>query len=187
MTPTAFKQAGAATKFDIVFSKDELFMSSEDNGLIVEAFYFQPRWRRFARLRDGVPTILLRHPSGALLELRVCAPPNKDWRTGFLGIDVWPCPIKLGNESGFAMSSPTGGLHYNEEGNLEAVALFACYPPIGSDKSLTAPMALAFPPRDDPAYQEGDRGPTEDAQTAAIRSAPGLVRKNKSADVEPPQ
>jgi hypothetical protein len=178
MTPTAFKPARAPAKSDITFSREEMFAADEDNGLVIEAFYFTARWRRFVKLRNGAPMILLRHPSGALLELKVCAPPNNDWRTGFLGVDLWPSPIKLGGESGFAMSSPTGELHYNHKDELEAAALFACYPPIGNDGGPTpAPMALMFPPRDDPAYVKGASGPTEDVQTRATRLAPRLVRK----------
>jgi hypothetical protein len=175
MNPTAFKEADAASRSDITFNKGDLFMASEDNGLIIEAYYFSALWRRFVRMHGGVPIVLLRHPSGAILELRVCPPPNNNWRTGFLGVDLWPAPVSLGNESsGFAMSSPTGELRYNEKKELESTALFAYYPP-DIDTSIT-PMALAFPVRDDPPYKEGDPSPTEDNLTDAIKIARRMPR-----------
>ena len=169
INPTAFREAGPSRLTDIVFAQSELFMAKEDNGLIVESYYFAPEWRRFVKLRGGLPTISLRHPSGALLELRVCPPPGNDWQTGFLGIDLWPAPVRLGRgDSGFAMSSPTGKLRYNDHGELEAEALAATFPAL-PDNVLVVPVALAFPPREDPSYRKGQLGPSEDDLTQAVR------------------
>jgi hypothetical protein len=169
--PLAFKQADAEREGDIVFKREGLFMAPGDNGLVMESYYFRPEWRRFVKLRSGRPIIHLRHPSGALLELQVCGPPSNSWRTGFIGIDLWPAPIKFGRaESGFAMSSPTGNLRHNDEGELEADALFAVYPPLTDDVSQALAFTM-FAPRDDPSYREGELGPTEDAMTQAVRAA----------------
>ena len=169
MNPRAFKEAGAPDKTDVVFKRSDLFEANVDNGLIIESFYFRPEWRRFVKKRDGSPIILLRHPSGALLELRVCPPPDDNWRTGFLGVDLWSVPVRLGEgPSGFAMSSPAGDLHYNDEGQLEGVSLFASYPALPEDVSVT-PAILTFAPREDPAYRQGEYGPTEDVLTAIVR------------------
>lgn len=81
--PAAFKQADAQRDSDIVFKRDELFLAREDTGLIIESYYFRPEWRRFVKRHFGHPIVLLRHPSGALLELRVCTPPANSWSTGF--------------------------------------------------------------------------------------------------------
>lgn len=169
INPSAFREAGPSQSTDVVFAQSELFRAKEDNGLIVESYYIAPEWRRFVKLRGGLPTILLRHPSGAFLELRVCSPPGNDWRTGFLGIDLWPAPARLGpGDSGFAMSSPTGKLRFNDHGELEGEALAATFPALPDD-ILVVPGALAFPPRDDPSYRKGELGPSEDNLTQAVR------------------
>ena len=100
----------------------------------------------------------------------MCVPPMNDWSVGFIGIDLFPAPVKLTEAaSGFAMSSPTGNLRTNEDGELEADALFAVYPPLANEVNLTL-SALVAPPRDDPAYREGELGPTEDSATHAVRA-----------------
>ena len=188
MGPTAFKEAGIPRETDVVFSKCDMFTADEENGLIVETYYFHPQWRRFVKKRDGVPTIVLRHPSGGLLELRVCCPPGNAWRTGFIGIDIWSCVVKLGSgASGFAMSSPTGALRNNDDGELEGEALFASYPAL-PDSLNVVPAAIAFPPRDDPSYRKGELGPSEDALTVGVRAARrrrGQVGRERS-DLEAP-
>jgi hypothetical protein len=184
--PAAFKLADAERDSDIIFKRNELFMAEQDNGLIIETYYFRPEWRRFIKLHHGHPIIILRHPSGALLELRVCTPPANNWSTGFMGIDLWPAPIKFGvAESGFAMSSPTGSLRQNEDGELEGDALFAVYPPPTSDFNQTL-MLTAFPPRDDPPYRDGEPGPTEDSMTQAVRAVRRYSSGADRAQAEPP-
>ena len=183
--PAAFKLADAPRDSDIVYKRDELFMSQEDNGLVIETFYFRPEWRRFVKLHHGYPVILLRHPSGALLELRVCAPPGNNWSTGFIGIDLWSAPVKLGiAESGFAMSSSTGNLRKNEDGELEADALFAAYPALADDVAQTLAFTMALL-RDDPPYRAGEPGPTEDAMTEAVRAVRRYSSGTDCAQGEP--
>jgi len=63
--PAAFKLADAERSSDVVFKRDELFMSQSDNGLIAEIYYFRPEWRRFVKARHRYPVMLLRHPSVA--------------------------------------------------------------------------------------------------------------------------
>ncbi len=86
----------------------------------------------------------------------------QDKHAGFVGVDMWACPVRFGDaESGFALSSPTGNLSYNEDELLEAEALYAAYPAI--DESTSAiPIALAFRPRDDPSYTKGGPSPSLD-------------------------
>lgn len=150
--PTAFEVARKERPGDLVFRQADMLSADTDTGLIVELYYFAGLWRRFVRVRDGAPTIQLRHPSGANIELRVCPGPSEPWGTGFIGVDVWSAPIKFGDAaSGFAMSSPTQLVGRNERGELEAQALIASYPGI---PSAAAPFlqSIAFPVRDDPAY-----------------------------------
>jgi hypothetical protein len=90
LTPLAFKEAGAKEQGEILFKEEDLFKAPDDNGLIVELFYFSPEWRRFVYMRDGTHKILIRHPSGALLDLRACRSARDDWRTGFVGLELVP-------------------------------------------------------------------------------------------------
>ena len=89
MNPTAFKKVGVPDKTDVLFKRSAGLEADVDNGLLVQSFYFRPEWRRFVKRRDSIPIIMLRHPSGALLELHVCPPPDDNWRVGFLGVDLW--------------------------------------------------------------------------------------------------
>ncbi len=159
MDATQFSPAGPVRAGDIIFRESELFAAPIDNGLIIEFFYLPARWRRFIRMQEGRPVIWIRHPSGAILELAVCIGPGEAWVTGFVGVDAWTVPMRLGDQgSGFTISSPAGSLRYNERDELEGVALFAAYPPL-TDESVTR-MSLAFPPRDDPPYYRGGVSPS---------------------------
>src|SRR5581483_1511906 len=170
LNPAAFKQAGPPRRNDVVFREQDMFMSVDDTGLIVEAYYFSPEWRRFGYNRDGGMKMLLRHPSGALLDLRVGRSARADWGTVFMGLDLFPAPIKFGSAaSAFVLSSPTQLREY-ENGELEGEALYASYPPWTDDIRGT-PMSLAFRPREDPPYRKGELGPTEDEITMAVREA----------------
>lgn len=81
--PTAFMEADAPSKEDIVFRGADLYRSEKDNGLIIESYYFPAAWRRFVRNGVHGPIIWLRHPTNAILELRVCMSPHDNWETGF--------------------------------------------------------------------------------------------------------
>jgi hypothetical protein len=157
--PATFKEADAAGAGEVVFKKDQMFLTSADTGLVVEGFCFPPRFRRFVKLHDGMPKISIGHPSGVMLELRVLWGPEESWSAGFLGVDAWPCPVDLGGESGFAMSSPAGDLKYNDKKELEGVGLFASYPAMTSATPYEL-QSLAFPPRNDPPYIEGGPSPS---------------------------
>jgi hypothetical protein len=159
--PTAFKEADAPSQGDVVFRAAELYRTAIDNGLLIEMYYFPGLWRRFVRNSINGPIIWLRHPSGTILQLRVCKSPPDNWEIGFLGIDLWPCPIDLGGDSGFGLNSPTGNLDYDSEGYLEADALFASYPAL-TDAVKTRAVNLEFKPRDDPPYTLGGPSPTGD-------------------------
>jgi len=158
-TPTAFKRAEKPSSTDVLFRAADLYRTDHDNGLIVEMYYFPGLWRRFVRPSPRGPVISLRHPSGSILELRVCMSPPNNWKIGFLGIDLWPCPISLGGESGFAISSPTGNLKYDDDEELEAEALFAAYPALKDDVAQGM-VNLAFRPRDDPPYVKEEDSPS---------------------------
>ncbi len=160
-TPTAFKEAEEPSSNDILFRAEDLYRAKIDNGLLVEMYYFPALWRRFVRHSTRGPIIWLRHPSGSVLELRVCMSPPDSWKTGFLGIDLWPCPIRLGADSGFAISSPTGNVKYDGDEELEGEALFAAYPPL-TDEISRGMVNLAFRPRDDPPYSKSRPSPSAD-------------------------
>jgi hypothetical protein len=160
-TPSAFKEAESPSSEDVVFRSDELYRTDKDNGLLIEMYYFPGMWRRFVRNGQNGPVIWLRHPSGAVLELRVCMSPPDNWEIGFLGVDLWPCPTQLGAESGFVISSPTGKLRYDSDDELEGEAIYAAYPAVRDDIPATR-INLAFRRRDDPPYSKSDPSPSAD-------------------------
>jgi tetratricopeptide (TPR) repeat protein len=180
MNPNAFANAGPPQKGDVVFRERDLYLGSTDRGLIVEFYYFAGMWRRFIYRDVDGPVLLLRHPSGALLKLRACMSPGPAWSTGFVGIDAWAAPIKLGDgDSGFAMHSPTHIHGYNEHGELEADAIYASYPPLSEDLSNAVP--LTFPTRDDPPYREGGPSPSSEPLAPATRDE---LAQSAQRDVE---
>jgi hypothetical protein len=159
--PLAFKKAETQTSADIIFKAEDLYSTAADNGLVIETYYFPGTWRRFVRVSNVGPVIWFKHPSGAIVEARVCKSPPDDWNTGFIGLDLWPAPINLGETSGFTISSPTGGLRYNTDNQLEGEGLYAWYPPI-KDEIKARFVNLAFAPRNDPPYTKGGRPPSAD-------------------------
>ena len=161
LNPSAFKEARTPRQGDICFSADDIYSADEDTGLMVEMFYFPGIWRRFVRPSSRGPVLWLKHPSGSVLELRVCKSPPDNWSIGFLGVDVWSCPIKFGNAiSGFALTSSSGNLRYNENKELEGELLTACYPALGENDAI--PKILMFPARNDPPYTEDEPPPSSD-------------------------
>lgn len=132
-TPSAFKKADLPDEGDVVFHAAELYRTDRDNGLAVELYYFPAGWRRFVSRSARGPVIWLQHPAGSVLELRVCMSPPDNWEIGFLGVDVWPRPMDFGANSGFAISSSTGNLGHNSDGELEGTAIFAAYPAMKDD------------------------------------------------------
>jgi tetratricopeptide (TPR) repeat protein len=183
MNPVAFKQADQSRTGDIVFRERQLFSAPTDTGLVIEVFYFAGLWRRFIYEDIDGPVIWLRHPSGALLKLRVCMSPGEAWAVGFVGIDAWAAPIKLGaSESGFVLNSPSALRGYNERGELEGEALYAAYPPV--EDLEQDPRPLAFPRRDDPPYREGGPSPSSDPLPAR-RPTRGNHNADLATQVDP--
>jgi len=159
--PTAFKEAGGSSRGDVLFQAANLYRTDFDNGVVIEMYYFPATWRRFIRDSANGPVIWLKHPSGAVLELRVCASPPDNWKVGFLGVDLWPCPVQLGAESGFLICSPAGKLSYNIDKELEGEAIYASFPVVKRD--IPAPrLHLMFKPRNDPPYVKGEPPPSAD-------------------------
>jgi hypothetical protein len=156
--PTNFKLADAPSQEDIVFRGIELYRTEKDNGLFVEMYYFPASSRRFVRQSVHGPIIWLNHPSGMVLELRVCMSPPDNWEIGFLGVDLWPCPTRLGEDSAFAISSPTGNMARDGDGDLEGDMIFAAYPAF-TENAPVLRRDLAFPKRNDPPYTQKPPSP----------------------------
>lgn len=161
--PGAFKEAGAPRKGDRVFSADEFFMATEDTGLIIELYYFSPHWRRFVHVDSEREALLYKHPSGAILDLRICRGPSEGWDMGFVGIDVFTGAIHFGDaDSGFGFSSPTGNVEYNDDDELEGDAIFAMYPGMSDENLKAKKIDLYYPPKEDPPYTKGGKPPSAD-------------------------
>jgi hypothetical protein len=157
---SAFESVPSVPKDAVVFDTADMLIAPHDTGFVVEGFYFHAMWRRFVERSPNGLVLPYSHPSGAVLNLRVL--PGTDSLTGFLGVTAYPAPIKFGDApSGFAFSSPTGNLRYEEEDLLEAEALLAVYPPVVVSQIDGVPLQLAFIPRDDPPYKKGGPGPSD--------------------------
>ena len=75
LNPAAFKEAGNLRTGDILFNSEDIYRADKDTGLMIEMYYFPGLWRRFVRASPRGPVLWLKHPSGAVLELRVCKSP----------------------------------------------------------------------------------------------------------------
>jgi hypothetical protein len=158
--PTAFKEAEAPSKEDVIFYAADLYRAEKDNGVVIEMYYFPATYRRFVRKSSHGLIIWLNHPAGMVLELRVCMSPQDNWEIGFLGVDLWPVSTKLGeSDSGFSISSPTGNLARDSKGDLEGDAIYAMYPAL----TANTPMRnLVFQKRVNPPYTKHNPTPSED-------------------------
>jgi hypothetical protein len=100
------------------------------NQLVLEGHYFAAPWRRFIRLRDGLPKLDVAHPAGANLELHVLLPPARCRLQGFLGVELYEEVLPDDGEiaPGFRLSGPTGNLRCNEAGETLGDGIFCSYP-----------------------------------------------------------
>lgn len=106
--------------------------SSRDDGLALEGFYLHPFWKRFLMWNQGQPLVLLSHPSGGILPLRVVLPPPECQLSGFIGLNLAANPrvdgLRETPSPSFILSSSTGNLRRNEYGQLLGDQLACMYP-----------------------------------------------------------
>jgi hypothetical protein len=127
-----FEPADSGNGSLCVFRESDLTLIPGMGPLLIEGHFFPTMWRRFVQTHaDGTKTIPIMHPAGVVLQLRVLLPADKCPIGGFFGLEVFG---NLGTfagsltESGFALSSSTGNVRQNEQGQKVGDGLFCFYP-----------------------------------------------------------
>jgi hypothetical protein len=128
-----FQQVTSFKDSPCIFKDEDIPPDKESNGLMLEGFYFQSNFRRFIQFEhDGTHILLIAHPTGCVLKLRVLLPLESCELQGFIGVTLYRHEISFDRESGvkvaFILSSSTGNLRRNAMGETIADALSCCYP-----------------------------------------------------------
>ncbi len=146
-----FKLTSKSTDQVCNFAQNELTFVPGASALSVEGYYFTPLWRRFVRREsDGTKTISIVHPCGAILKLKVLLAPDDCALPGFIGLEMYSVLVDEPEVGGdFMLSSSTGNLRRNEEGEVLADGLFCMYPDydIPVHRSLNFLMRTTPPPQ----------------------------------------
>jgi hypothetical protein len=139
--PHACGRASKGRRRTVVLPETEIeHMRRGLTGLTIIGHYFPMPWREFVyRAADGEWWINLLHPAAqAMKPLRVLlAPVDSEW-AGFIGLEARPHGLPASNgEPSFVVTTATGNLRRNEEGELLGDQLFCAYPrPVMSSASL---------------------------------------------------
>jgi hypothetical protein len=100
-------------------------------GLRITGFYLPARWREFVyRATDGSYWLHLLHPNGqALKRLRVVLAAVDAEYSGLLGLEALPHSLEgVGTGPQFILSTSTGNLRRNQDGDLLGDQLLCFYP-----------------------------------------------------------
>lgn len=113
-----------------IFRETEITPIPGATGLILEGYYFPPMWRRFVvTSADGSKTLSIVHPTGNVLRLRVLLAPEQCHFPGFIGLELYTCPVTIADAtSGFLISGPTENVRKNEKGEKLGDGIMCCYP-----------------------------------------------------------
>ena len=113
---------------DIVFFHEDLNATSEMAGLVLEAYYFHPQFRRFIMTLDNGNKCIYRvHPSGIVLPLRVLLSPEGCDLPGFLGLELY-AERTFFPEPSFALNGPGEKARTNEQGHKVADVIMSHFP-----------------------------------------------------------
>ncbi len=100
---------------------------------MLEGFYLPANMRRFIQVEsDGSKIMNLTHPTGSVIKLKVLLPLEKCPLQGFIGLTLYPSPVLFDEDSGvtvaYMLSSSTGNMRRNEQGEVTAEGLYCIYP-----------------------------------------------------------
>lgn len=125
-----FAQAAKIKGDSCIFSSEEFTPVPGGNGFLLEGFYFPSASRRFVVTEpDGSRTISLVHPTGTLLRLKALLASETCTLPGLIGLTLYPETVNFdGNAVGFMLSSSTGNIRFNEQGDKLGDGLFCAYP-----------------------------------------------------------
>ncbi len=140
-------------------------------GITVEGYYFQPKYRKFVTKDASGNYVVSRiHPSGMILPLKVIlSPPDCDL-PGFLGLDFYR--RYTGNTdqtSGFALNGPGGDTREDPMGNMTSTNL-ACFFP--RPTNMKARRDLSYPPKNNEKEQANPADKDSAAITNPMEQAP---------------
>lgn len=122
-------------------------MSVGQAGLHIEGYYFPARWREFVyRGHDGAWWIYLVHPQAqAAKPLRVLLASKECDFPGFIGVEARPHELVDDDGQGrFFMSSSTGSLRRNADGQLLGDQLVCMYPRVDVSDAKLRDLAYAL-------------------------------------------
>jgi len=148
--PVACGRPSAYKKRTIVFYEEDIeHMRKSLGGLHVVGYYLPTRWREFVyRGADGAMWLDLVHPNAqAVKHLRVVLASKDSDIPGLIGLEALPHGLtetKDGQPS-FFVSTSTGSLRRNENGDLLGDALFCAYPTPDLDDASLPNLAHALP------------------------------------------
>jgi hypothetical protein len=115
----------------ILFEEADLVHLRKDlPGLRITGYYLPPRWREFVYRADDAYWVHLLHPNGqALKRLRVIlASPEADY-AGLIGLEALPHSLAgVADGPAFILSTSTGNLRRNADGDLLGDQLLCFYP-----------------------------------------------------------
>lgn len=131
-------------------------------GLMITGYYFPVPWREFVyRSSSGEWWIDLIHPRAqAVKRLRVILASKDCEFPGFIGLEAQPHSVETDEQPGFIVSSSTGNLRRNEQGELIGDQLLCMYPAADPDNLDFRQLAYPLP---SPAYVSPPGPPDEDA------------------------
>jgi len=115
----------------IVFDESDLLhIRRQMSGLRIAGYYFPTRWREsVSRTDDGAYWLHLLHPNGqALKRLRVVPAGVDAEHAGLIGLEALPHGLKgAGTDPIFVLSTSTGNLRRNDDGDLLGDQLMCFY------------------------------------------------------------
>lgn len=155
--PLKLGRPSAGKKRTVVFHEADIehnrFPQDRSGGVGVTAYYFPVGWRQFVRrVGEGEYNIyIVNPPTQAVLPLRVLLSSASCGYPGFIGLEVEARTISFPNdEPGFFVSTATGDLRRNDEGELLGDQLVCMYPAAGVGELHIPTLNLRLPA---PAYR----------------------------------
>jgi hypothetical protein len=148
--PVACGRPSAYKKRTIVFHEEDIeHMRNDIDGLLVVGYYLPTRWREFAyRGADGTMWLDLVHPNAqAVKHLRGAFASKDSDISGVIGLEALPHGLAEGKDGqpSFWVSTSTGSLRRNEDGDLLGDTLLCAFPMPDLDDASLPTLALALP------------------------------------------
>lgn len=159
----AFARLERPRSGDLVFREEKVSLPSGWTSLHIEGYILPRLWARFVRREGSGSVISLTHPAGVVLTMPVVFTPSNIAVPSILAVEVYGdfgAFQEAEHEGGFVMSTSTGNLRRNAEGELLGDGLFAVSPVkrelIGKSAAYGKDEPFAM---NDPSYLDPKPGP----------------------------